>query len=49
MLKLTINGKATQFDGDPDMPLLWYLRDGVDLKGTKFGCGMACAARVRCT
>ena len=40
MIQLTINGKATQFDGDPEMPLLWYLRDALDLKGTKFGCGM---------
>jgi isoquinoline 1-oxidoreductase alpha subunit len=29
------------FDGDPDMPLLWYLRDELQLTGTKFGCGMA--------
>lgn len=40
MIKLEINGKTQQFDGDPDMPLLWYLRDEIDLKGTKFGCGM---------
>lgn len=40
MIKLEINGKNQQFDGDPDMPLLWYLRDEIDLKGTKFGCGM---------
>ena len=50
MIQLTINGKATQFDGDPEMPLLWYLRDGLDLKGTKFGCGMglcgACTVHV---
>jgi isoquinoline 1-oxidoreductase alpha subunit len=50
MIQLTINGKATQFDGDPEMPLLWYLRDGLDLEGTKFGCGMglcgACTVHV---
>ena len=41
MIKLKINGKNRQFDGDPEMPLLWYLRDEIDLKGTKFGCGVA--------
>jgi isoquinoline 1-oxidoreductase subunit alpha len=50
MIQLTINGKAAQFDGDPEMPLLWYLRDALDLKGTKFGCGMglcgACTIHV---
>jgi isoquinoline 1-oxidoreductase subunit alpha len=40
MIKLKINGKNQQFDGDPEMPLLWVLRDELDLKGTKFGCGM---------
>jgi isoquinoline 1-oxidoreductase alpha subunit len=39
MIKLTINGTARQFDGDPQMPLLWYLRDLLQLTGTKFGCG----------
>lgn len=39
MIELTINGKTTQFDGDPGMPLLWYLRDELQLTGTKFGCG----------
>ena len=50
MVKLKVNGADRQFDGDPDMPLLWYLRDEVDLKGTKFGCGMglcgACTIHV---
>jgi isoquinoline 1-oxidoreductase alpha subunit len=41
MIQLTINGKPAHFDGDPDMPLLWYLRDDLALTGTKFGCGMA--------
>lgn len=41
MVSLTINGKAVQFDGDPSMPLLWFLRDEQDLTGTKFGCGVA--------
>lgn len=40
MLKIKVNGKDRQFDGDPEMPLLWYLRDEIELKGTKFGCGM---------
>lgn len=40
MIKLKVNGSPRQFDGDPDTPLLWYLRDQLDLKGTKFGCGM---------
>ena len=39
MIELKINGVKRKFDGDPDMPLLWYLRDGLDLTGTKFGCG----------
>ncbi|MBZ5603344.1 MAG: (2Fe-2S)-binding protein [Acidobacteriia bacterium] len=41
MIQLKINGTSRQFDGDPDMPLLWYLRDVVDLTGTKYGCGIA--------
>jgi isoquinoline 1-oxidoreductase alpha subunit len=40
MIQLTVNGKAAKFDGDPDMPLLWYLRDELRYTGTKFGCGM---------
>jgi isoquinoline 1-oxidoreductase alpha subunit len=40
MIKLKVNGVNRQFDGDPDMPLLWYLRDELNLKGAKFGCGM---------
>jgi isoquinoline 1-oxidoreductase alpha subunit len=40
MIKLKVNGKNQQFDGDLEMPLLWYLRDEINLKGTKFGCGM---------
>jgi isoquinoline 1-oxidoreductase alpha subunit len=39
MIKLTINNRAHNFDGDPAMPLLWYLRDDLGLTGTKFGCG----------
>ncbi|HEX8091307.1 MAG TPA: 2Fe-2S iron-sulfur cluster-binding protein, partial [Blastocatellia bacterium] len=40
MIQLTVNGKARQFEGDPDMPLLWFLRDELHLTGTKLGCGM---------
>jgi isoquinoline 1-oxidoreductase subunit alpha len=39
MVKLTVNGTARMFDGDEDMPLLWYLRDDLRLTGTRFGCG----------
>jgi isoquinoline 1-oxidoreductase subunit alpha len=40
-MKLSINGEQHDFDGDPSMPLLWYLRDELGLTGTKFGCGIA--------
>lgn len=40
-LTFRVNGKSTTVDVPPDMPLLWVLRDVLDLKGTKFGCGMA--------
>ncbi|MEO7326281.1 MAG: (2Fe-2S)-binding protein [Dokdonella sp.] len=40
-LAITINGKAYFHDGDPAMPLLWFLRDNLRLTGTKFGCGVA--------
>ena len=36
-----VNGKPTTVDVPADMPLLWVLRDALDLKGTKFGCGAA--------
>ena len=41
MVTLNINGKATRVDAEPDTPLLWVLRDNVNLTGTKYGCGMA--------
>jgi isoquinoline 1-oxidoreductase alpha subunit len=41
MITLTINGKAHQLDVDPEMPLLWAIRDHVNLTGTKYGCGIA--------
>jgi isoquinoline 1-oxidoreductase alpha subunit len=41
MATLTINGKRVQVDAPDDTPLLWALRDHLNLTGTKFGCGMA--------
>lgn len=41
MIELTVNGKVERLDADPDMPLLWALRDILGLTGTKYGCGMA--------
>ena len=38
---MKINGQSRKYTGDPEMPLLWYLRDEAGLKGTKFGCGIA--------
>jgi aerobic-type carbon monoxide dehydrogenase small subunit (CoxS/CutS family) len=40
-IQFTLNGKAQSVDVDPKMPLLWVLRDTLNLTGTKFGCGMA--------
>jgi isoquinoline 1-oxidoreductase alpha subunit len=39
MITLAINGSPRQVDADPDMPLLWALRDVMQMTGTKFGCG----------
>ena len=41
MIQLTVNKKNYSVDASPDMPLLWVLRDLLELTGTKFGCGMA--------
>jgi len=41
MIKLTVNGKARQMDVDADTPLLWALRDTLQLTGTKYACGQA--------
>ncbi len=41
MISLNVNGKSVQADVDGDTPLLWVLRDHLDMTGTKFGCGMA--------
>jgi isoquinoline 1-oxidoreductase alpha subunit len=39
MISLKVNGVSRQFNGDPNMPLLWYLRDELGLTGSKYGCG----------
>ena len=41
MITLKVNGVQKSFQGDPEMPLLWYLHDVLGLTGTKFGCGAA--------
>ncbi|MGA8867400.1 MAG: (2Fe-2S)-binding protein [Candidatus Sulfotelmatobacter sp.] len=41
MIHFKVNGTEKTFDGDPEMPLLWYLRDIAGLTGAKFGCGMS--------
>ena len=49
-MELNINGKPTPVDADPTMPLLWVLRDMLNMTGTKFGCGVAacgaCTVRI---
>ena len=49
-MELNINGTTTQVDADPNMPLLWVLRDVLNMTGTKFGCGVAacgaCTVRI---
>ena len=40
-IKLSVNGETRELDIDPDMPLLWAIRDHLQLTGTKYGCGMA--------
>jgi isoquinoline 1-oxidoreductase alpha subunit len=50
MITFKVNGTDRSFDGDTDMPLLWYLRDDLRLTGTRFGCGAglcgACTVHV---
>jgi isoquinoline 1-oxidoreductase alpha subunit len=41
MISIVVNGQPTQVDAEPDTPLLWVLRDSLNLTGTKFGCGVA--------
>ena len=49
-MQLTVNGKPQTYNNDPEMPLLWYLRDDLRLTGTRFGCGAglcgACTVHV---
>ena len=40
-MKLNVNGQTHQLDVEPEMPLLWALRDELDIKGPKYGCGIA--------
>src|SRR5438552_19083432 len=46
MIQLMVNGLVRQFDGDPEMLLLWYLRDELRLTGTKYGCGIGLCGRA---
>lgn len=49
-MKVTVNKEQRSFDGDPQMPLMWFLRDELGLTGTKFGCGVglcgACTVHI---
>jgi isoquinoline 1-oxidoreductase alpha subunit len=49
-VQVKVNGQTRSYDGDPEMPLLWYLRDFAHLTGTKYGCGLglcgACTVHV---
>jgi isoquinoline 1-oxidoreductase alpha subunit len=50
MIRFTVNGRAREINVEPDMPLLWVLRDELDIKGPKYGCGIgqcgACTVHV---
>ena len=50
MIQLKVNGTEQSFNGDSEMPLLWYLRDILGLNGSKFGCGVglcgACTVHI---
>lgn len=41
MISFELNGEKVSWEGDPNMPLLWYVRDELEMTGTKFGCGVA--------
>jgi len=40
-VSLVLNGKSVELDVEPDIPLLWAIREAAGLTGTKYGCGMA--------
>ena len=46
MANVQVNGQERTFEGDPSMPLMWYLRDELGLTGTKFGCGVGVVRRL---
>lgn len=50
MIELSVNGKKFSYDGDEDMPLLWFIRENAELTGTKYGCGIgqcgACTVHI---
>ncbi|MCC3861988.1 (2Fe-2S)-binding protein [Pseudemcibacter aquimaris] len=50
MIELSVNGKSFSYDGDEDMPLLWFIRENAELTGTKYGCGIgqcgACTVHI---
>lgn len=50
MATITVNGEAREFKGDANLPLLWFLRDDLNMTGTKYGCGAgvcgACTVHV---
>ena len=41
MIRFTVNGRPQEVNVEPEMPLLWVLRDELDIKGPKYGCGIA--------
>ena len=44
-MKVTINQQEFDYQGDPSMPLLWFIRDELKMTGTKYSCGMALCGR----
>lgn len=47
-MRLTVNGSSREYTGDPNQPLLWFLRDELGLTGTKFDAASRPVVRVRC-